>query len=234
MPEAVAAGPSGSERFFKNYVAGFIKKDASRIIKPSSEARLHDFMKLAAQQTAQELHYDELADEAGIDERTCRKWISLLEKSWIIFLVHPYLRHSSRRIVKAPKLYFMDTGLCAFLCRWPDARMLANCAMSSAFFETRAVSGIVKNLRSFNLDPKEWLFRCHDIDGREDCLIHVEADSITPIEFSSGPVPAEPAMNCSFLSKHGPSIEPGLVFCNTDRIAAAGSGSYFVPASYLP
>ena len=73
----------------------------------------------------------------------------------------------SNRIIKAPKLYFMDTGLCAYLCKWPDAGMLESCAMSGAFFESYVVSEIVKNFFAFNREPRDFLFYYRDIDKKD-------------------------------------------------------------------
>ena len=82
-------------------------------------------------------------------------------------LLQPYMANASKRIIKVPKIYFMDTGLCAYLCKWQNAEMLSYCAMSDAFFETFVVSEIVKNLQSHNIESKDILFYYRDIDQKE-------------------------------------------------------------------
>ena len=122
-----------------------VSSDTMKLIEASSELQFRNFISIVALRTAKELHYDEIAGAVGIDVRTCKRWISILQTSGIIYLLQPYLSNISNRIIKAPKLYFMDTGLCAYLCKWPNAEMLEDCAMSGAFFETYVVSEIIKN-----------------------------------------------------------------------------------------
>lgn len=86
----------------------------------------------------------------------------------------------------APKLYFMDMGLCAYLCGWPTYEMLSKCAMSDAFFETFVTSEPIKNFQAFNMDYKNQLFYCRDIDKKEIDLIFVKELKIYPIEIKKG------------------------------------------------
>ena len=73
--------------------------------------QFRNFVSIVALRTAQELHYDEIASNVGIDVRTCKRWISILQTSGIIYLLQPYMANVSNRIIKSPKLYFLDTGL---------------------------------------------------------------------------------------------------------------------------
>ena len=128
MPDIVT-GVSNREVYFKSYVSTYIEKDVRKLISAGSELQFRNFLSIIALRTSQELHYDTIANSIGIDVRTCKKWLSILETSGLIYLLQPYMANISNRIIKAPKLYFMDTGLCAWLCRWPDAAMLEQCAM---------------------------------------------------------------------------------------------------------
>ena len=135
--------------YFRSYIDTYIEKDVKRLISEDSETVFRNFISLVALRTSGELHYDNLASDVGIDVRTCKRWISILETAGVIFLLQPYMPNVSNRIIKAPKLYFMDTGLCAYLCKWPNAEMLENGAMGGAFFETYVVSELVKNFYSY-------------------------------------------------------------------------------------
>ena len=113
--------------------------------------RLDDFrrfMRIAALRTAQELDYTEIGNAAGIDARTVKNRISILEASGIIMILQPYAGNRAKRIIKRPELYFMDTGLCSFLCGWTDPDMMEASPMAGAFFETYVVSEIVKSIRN--------------------------------------------------------------------------------------
>ena len=150
MPD-ICTGVAERNAYFKSYIETYLEKDVRKLIAASHEVQFRNFMGLLALRTGQELHYDRLANEAGINTVTCKRWISILKTSGIIFLLHPYMANLSNRIIKAPKVYFMDTGLCAYLCKWPTAEMLEEGAMGGAFFETYVVSELVKNFYAYNM-----------------------------------------------------------------------------------
>lgn len=229
MPD-VCTRVSDREIYFNSYVNTYIEKDVRKLISATSEMQFRNFISILALRTSQELHYDEIASNVGIDVRTCKKWISILETSGIIYLLQPYLANISNRLIKTSKIYFMDTGLCAYLCKWPNPQMLENCAMGGAFFETFIVSEIIKNLQSNGVDPKSTVFYYRDIDKKEIDLIHVSQNSITPIEIKEGFAPKNPTKNFSVLSKYKMEIKPGLVISSCDKIRPINEASYFFPA----
>lgn len=233
MPD-IATGIVNREMYFKSYVSTYIEKDVRKLINASSELKFREFISIVALRTAQELHYDEIASTVGIDVRTCNKWISILETSGIIYLLQPYMANISNRIIKAPKLYFMDTGLAAYLCKWPNAEMLSDSAMNGAFFETYVVSEIIKNLYAYNKEPNDVLFYYRDTDRKEIDLLYVEENTITPIEIKAGVAPAKPTKNFSVLSKYHLPIAPGLVISNSDKIRPINECAYFAPVYLLP
>ena len=156
-----------------------------------------------------------------------------METSGIIYLLQPYMAKISKRIIKAPKIYFLDTGLCAYLCKWPNAEMLENCAMSGAFFETYVVSEIVKNAYAYNLDPKSFLFYYRDIDQKEVDLIYAEQGKIYPIEIKKGITPSQPAKNFSVLQKYKQDIQPGLVIDTCEKIRPINEAAWMYPVYLL-
>lgn len=81
----------------------------------------YDFLVFMAARTAQELKYDEIANAIGVSSPTAKAWVSVLERSGIIYVLRPYFSNVTNRLAKIPKIYFMDTGLAAYLCRWPSA-----------------------------------------------------------------------------------------------------------------
>lgn len=188
---------------------------------------------MLALRTSQELHYDILARDVGIDVRTCKKWISILATSGIIYLLQPYMANISNRIIKAPKLYFLDTGLCAFLCKWPNAQMLEDCAMSGAFFETYIVSEIVKNMYAFGINPQNYLYYYRDIDQKEIELLYVDMDDIYPIEIKKGIAPKKPTKNFGVLSKYKLNIKTGIILDCCDKIMPINENSWYVPVNLL-
>lgn len=232
MPD-ICTGVSEREPYFKSYVNTYIEKDVKKLIAATNETTFRNFIAIVALRTAQELHYDEIASAVGIDVKTCKRWLSVLETSGIIYLLHPYMANASNRIIKAPKLYFMDTGLCAYLCKWPNATMLENCAMSGAFFETYVVSEIIKNFSAFNKNPRDFFFYYRDIDQKEIDLLFVNEEGIYPIEIKKGIAPKNPIKHFGVLKKFKQPIQPGLVIDCCEKIRALNENSFCFPAHLL-
>ena len=232
MPD-ICTNVSERNIYYKSYVNTYIEKDVRKLIVASNETQFRNFISIVALRTAQELHYDEIAGAVGIDVKTCKRWLSILETSGIIYLLQPYMSNMSNRIIKAPKLYFMDTGLCAYLCKWPDSKMLENCAMSGAFFETYVVSELIKNFFSFNVNPRDYLFYYRDIDQKEIDLLYVDEAGIYPIEIKKGISPKNPTKNFNVLQKYKRQIKTGLVIDCCDKIRPLNEISYSFPVYLL-
>lgn len=232
MPDVVT-GNAERDIYYKSYVNTYIEKDVKSLIAAKNETTFRNFMSLVALRTSRELHYEELSSSVGIDVRTCKDWITILETAGIVYFLQPFMANLSSRIIKAPKLYFMDTGLCAYLCKWPDAEMLSNSAMSGEFFETFVVSEIVKNLYSFDVDPKEHMFYYRDKDQKEIDLIYTERDKVYPIEIKAGIAPQNPTKNFSCLNKYKLNVQPGLVIDSSSRIRAINEEAYCYPVSKI-
>lgn len=233
MPDVVLK-KSKRDVYFRSYIDTYIEKDVKRLISEDSETTFRNFISLVALRTSAELHYDNLAGEIGIDVRTCKRWISILETTGIIYLLQPYMPNISNRIIKAPKLYFMDTGLCAYLCRWPDAKMLENGVMSGAFYETYVVSEFIKNFYAYNLDPKEYLFYYRDKDQKEVDLLYVRAGEIYPIEIKKSISPGKKVVkNFAVLEKYKMTIQPGIVVDSCEKITPINVNAYYYPVFRL-
>ncbi|MBQ7503652.1 ATP-binding protein [bacterium] len=232
MPD-IFTGKAERDIYFKSYVNTYIEKDVRKLTAAGSELQFRNFLTLTALRTAQELHCDAIANSVGIDVRTCRRWISILETSGLVYLLHPYMANVSSRIIKAPKLYFTDTGLCAYLCKWPNAEMLQNCAMSGAFFETYAVSELIKNCFVHNTEPGDLLYYYRDIDQKEIDLLYVRRGDLYPIEIKTSASPKNPTKHFSVLKKYKMNIRQGLIIDTCDRIRPVNEEAYYYPISLL-
>lgn len=232
MPDVVT-GVSQRDVYYRSYVNTYIEKDVRKLITADNEMLFRNFLSIVALRTSQELHYEVIANNVGIDTRTCKRWISILETSGIICLMQPYMANISNRIIKAPKLYFMDSGLCAYLCRWPSAELLEQCAMNGAFFETYAVSELIKNLYAHNIDPKDVLYYYRDVDQKEIDLLFIKENSIYPIEIKTGSSPKNPTRNFSVLQKYHMPVKPGLILDTCDKIRPVNELAYTYPVYLL-
>ena len=134
MPEFWVNKPDRTT-FFESYISTYLEKDVSRLINIGKLDDFRRFMMITALRTSQQLDYTEIGNAVGIDSRTVKQWISILEASGIIVILHPYASNLAKRIIKTPKLYFMDTGLCAYLTRWLTPESLREGAASGHIYE---------------------------------------------------------------------------------------------------
>ena len=219
------------DRFYMDYINTYIERDIKDLGQVGKLNEFYDFLVFMAARTGQELKYDEIASAVGVSAPTAKSWVTILERSGIIFILRPYYSNITKRLVKTPKFYFMDTGLAAYLCRWPNAETLENGAMDGAFFETYAVSEIVKSY--FNAGRPVDLFYYRDVDKKEIDLLFVEGDKLYPVEIKKGKMPQKPDKNFSALFQFKLQVEPGIILCMSDELVPYNRDSWYCPVSVL-
>lgn len=230
MPKLCATGID-RERYYMDYINTYLERDISDLSQVGKLHEFYNFLTFMASRTGQELKYDEIANTIGISAPTAKSWVSILERCGVIFILRPYYSNISKRLVKTPKVYFMDTGLAAYLCRWPSADTLENGAMDGAFFETYVVSEIVKSY--YNAGKKADLYYYRDIDKKEIDLLIVEGDKMYPIEVKKGKEPSNPDKNFSVLQKFSMDVQPGIILCMSDELIPYNRQSWYCPVSVL-
>ena len=218
-------------RFYMDYINTYIERDIKDLAQVGKLNEFYDFLVYMAARTGQELKYDEIAGAIGISAPTAKAWVTILERSGVIFILHPYYSNITKRLVKTPKVYFMDTGLAAYLCRWPSAETLENGAMDGAFFETYVVSEIVKSY--YNAGKPVDLFYYRDIDKKEIDLLIVEGDKMYPIEIKKGKEPSKPDKYFGVLQQFKMDVQPGIILCMSDELIPYNRGSWYCPVSVL-
>ena len=232
MPD-ICTGESKRDIYYKAYIDTYIERDVRNLISASSEMQFRKFISLLALRTAQEVVYNEISNAIGINVETCKRWISILQTSGIVYLLEPYMANASKRIIKAPKLYFMDTGLCAYLCKWPNAQMLMDCAMSGAFFETYVVSEIIKSFYNHGIEPNQYIYYYRDIDKKEVDILLVNNGALYPVEIKKGIAPSKPTKNFNVLAKYNMPIKQGMVIDNAEKIRVLNDDAFILPVSLL-
>ncbi len=232
MPD-ICTGESKRDIYYKAYIDTYIEKDVRKLISASSEMQFRKFISLLALRTAQEVVYNEISNAIGINVETCKRWISILQTSGIVYLLEPYMANASKRIIKAPKLYFMDTGLCAYLCKWPNAHMLMDCAMSGAFFETYVVSEIIKSFYNHGIEPNQYIYYYRDIDKKEVDILMVKNGALYPVEIKKGIAPSKPTKNFNVLAKYNMPIKQGAVIDNAEKIRVLNDNAFVLPVSLV-
>lgn len=230
MPKIVASGID-PERYYSDYVNTYLDKDILGYAQIGKLREFTDFLIYMAAHTSQELNYAQISNEIGVTAPTAKAWVSILESSGIIYLLRPYYNNITKRLVKTPKMYFMDTGLAAYLTRWPNAETLQNGAMNGAFFETYVVSEIVKSFLNAGREPDLYYYR--DSDQKEIDLIVTRENKIWPIEIKKSASPAHPDKNFSVLNKLNLEVQPGIVLCLSDQLAPINRNAWLCPVSVL-
>jgi predicted AAA+ superfamily ATPase len=168
-------------QFFRDYVRTYIERDVRALSQIGDERTFSRFLQLAAAQTGQMLNYSKLAAETGKTVATIQHWISILITSGIIFLLKPYSGNIKKRLIKTPKLYFLDTGLCSFLTGWYTAEQLQLGAMNGAIFETFVIGEIIKSYYNAGAGTEQFYYY-RDKDQKEIDLIIEENNTLYPIE----------------------------------------------------
>jgi hypothetical protein len=216
------------ERFYASYVDTYVHRDIRDLTQVGDEMQFQRFLTACAARTSQVVNYSELAKDVGISSPTAKSWLSLLVTSGIVVLVEPYFNNALKRIVKAPKMYFMDTGLCAYLTRWTTSESLEISAMSGAFFETFVVSEIMKSYLNEGRRPPVFYYR--DSDQKEIDLIIEENGKLQPIEIKKSANPKKNAgRHFSVLNKTEKTTSKGSVICMSDDLIPISEETWAVP-----
>lgn len=138
--------------YYQSYVKTYLERDVNRLIKAKNHMTFVRFMTAVAARTGQVVNYANIASELSVSEVTVKEWVSILEKSGLIYILKPYTANALKRAIKTPKLYFRDTGLCCYLTRWLTPETLKNGAMAGAMFETFVINEILKSYANEGMD----------------------------------------------------------------------------------
>ena len=131
--------------FYGSYLQTYVQRDVRDLARVGDEMAFLRFLRAAAARTGQLLNMAELARDADVAPNTAKNWLSILEASGLIYLLQPWHTNLTKRLVKTPKLYFLDTGLCAYLTQWTSPQTLEAGAMSGAIFETWVMIELLKS-----------------------------------------------------------------------------------------
>ena len=232
MPEFWVNKPDRTT-FFESYISTYLEKDVSRLINIGKLDDFRRFMMITALRTSQQLDYTEIGNAVGIDSRTVKQWISILEASGIIVILHPYASNLAKRIIKTPKLYFMDTGLCAYLCGWSDPAILEASAMGGAFFETYVVSEMVKSIKNAGKRIEYTMYYYRDRDQKEVDILYIKDQKIYPLEIKKGIGRDRADKNFKILEQYQLPIETGLIIDTSDRLFPLNRNAFYCPVGMI-
>lgn len=228
---AIALNPQmDRDLFYSSYVQTYLQRDVRDL------ARVGDgflkFMRMAAARTGQLLNLSEFARDADTAVNTAKTWLSILQASGIIHLLEPYHTNVSKRLVKTPKLYFLDTGLCAYLTEWSSPETLEAGAMSGTILETWVIVELLKSYLHNGKQPPFYYYR--DRDKREIDLLIVRNGVIHPLEIKKTASPSAADIGAfTVLEKLGMPVGSGGVICLAQQSLPLTESAFSIPVGAL-
>lgn len=167
-----------------SYLTTYVERDVRQVLQVQNLATFTRFIRLCAARAGQLLNISSLAADAGISQSAAKQWLSVLEASYVLFLLQPYHENYGKRLIKSPKLYFYDTGLAAYLLGINDAQQMNIHSSRPALFENLVVNEAIKS--RLNLGKAHQCYFWRDSAGLEVDLIMQTSQGLLPIEVKSG------------------------------------------------
>lgn len=244
MPRLYELEKIDREEYYESYIQTYLSRDIRDLTQVADETAFLNFISIVAARTATNVNYEAMANEAGISAPTAKQWLSVLVSSGLVILVQPYSNNALKRVIKSPRMYFADTGLCVYLSGWTSADVLERGAMSGQFFETWVVSEIYKSYINNGKKPPLYFYR--DSNKKEIDLIIFKDNTVYPMEIKKGTAPKDATKNFSVLApiEREPDAEDefsgaahlktnigtGAVICMADDVLPVDSKNWYVPA----
>lgn len=230
MPQIISDPGLSLDDYYGSYMQTYIERDIRDLVNIRNEGKFIKFISCVAARTSQEVNLSDLAKDVDIDRKTADSWLSILITSGIVVLLNPYFGNTIKRIVKRPKLYFMDTGLACYLSMWNNARALELSAMAGAMFENYVISEIYKSYSNNGIETRSRLTYYRDNNGKEIDLMIIENGKLYPVEIKMNADPGKNALkNFSVLDSLQEEIAEGAVLCMSSSIIPLDAKNRLIP-----
>ena len=227
------------QEFYSSYVATYLERDIHELIAADS-ITFTKFLTAVAARTGEMLNYKNIAGDVGVSEPTIKNWISILERTGIVFLLQAYSAGALNRAIKTPKIYFRDTGLACYLTRWLTADALKNSAVAGNIFETFVVSEILKSYSNAGKDYRFNIFYYRGKDkntfGENEIDLIIEEDGIlypVEIKMSGNPKASMGATNQVLDKIPDRKRGMGIILCLIDKKTYLRENLLALPLEYI-
>ena len=228
MPGLISGKFTDRDVFYSSYLQTYIDRDVKEQVQLSDPLLFRDFVRATACRAGQMLNLHDIAGDVGVSDDTAKRWLQVLEKSDIIFLLRPYSNNLLKRTVKTPKLYFFDTGLVAYLTRYSSPEILANGAINGAILENFVVAELLKSYHNNGKECLLWYYR--DRSSNEIDLV-IESDGLLhPLEIKRSVNPGSELTGVfGLLDKASIPRGKGAILCMRSTLSAVDSENFIVP-----
>jgi len=229
FPRLIVNKGKGRDVFFKSYLQTYIERDIKDFHGISNDLKFYNFVRAVAVRTGNLLNYADLSRDVEIDIRTAKTWLGLLERSGLVMLLAPYYQNLTKRIIKTPKIYFLDTGLCAYLAGMDSPETLEAGYLTGSILETYVFCELLKSYWHNAIAPNIYFYR--DDDQKEIDFLIEKNGILYPIEVKKTATPTlKDAKNFAILKKLNKPIGDGAVICLRSEYLPLSEDIIAVPA----
>jgi len=232
FPAIALNGTKDRDLFYSSYVQTYLQRDVRDLANVGDAGAFLKFLRAAAARTGQLLNLSDMARDAAISVPTAKRWLGVLEASGILYLLEPYHTNTTKRLIKAPKLYILDTGLCAYLTEWSSPENLEAGAMSGAMLETFIFTEILKSY--WHNGKRAPLYYYRDKDKKEIDLLILRDKTFYPLEFKKTASPNKDSMrHFKVLEQLNSPIGEGGVICLADTLLPIAKNVSAIPVGLV-
>ncbi|MFQ5456629.1 MAG: ATP-binding protein [Nitrospirota bacterium] len=218
--------------FYGSYVKTYLQRDLRDLARVGDEMAFLRFLRASSARTGQMLNLTEFSRDIGIAVNTAKSWLSILQASGIVYLLEPYYTNLTKRMIKTPKIYMLDTGLCAYLTEWSSPETLEAGAMSGAILETWILAELLKNYWHNGKEAHFYYYR--DKDKKEIDMLIIKDGVIYPLEFKKTASPTkDDVRHFKVLEKLHIPVGTGGVICLAEEPLPLTPSAWSIPVGAL-
>lgn len=232
MPQIIGADDELRQDYFESYIETYLMRDVVESGGITDAVRFRRFLVACAALVSEQLNYTTLAEAADIAQSTAKEWLKVLEGLRIVYLLPPYSNNELKRLSKTPKLYFCDTGLCAYLSMWLSPQTLLNGAASGHYYENYVVMELVKNYAYAKSKVNITYYR--DSNAKEIDVFVEENNVIHPLEIKKSASPdRREVKKYSVLDKALLNRGKGGIICMCEEPLPIDADNCFIPSNLI-
>lgn len=218
--------------FYSSYVQTYLERDIRELSQVGNLDTFYTFLRIVASRTSTVLNMSEIAKDCAVSVPTVKHWISMLVSTSLIYLLKPYRSNRSSRLIKSPKIYFLDTGLCAWLAGYTSPETLASSPLRGAIFETWCVSETLKSWWYALREPPVYYYR--NKDGAEIDMLFETDGALYPVEIKLGATPKrEWVRHFASPANLGLPVKSGAVLSLTRETFPIDRQNTAIPAGWI-
>lgn len=232
MPDVLQADEELRQEYFNSYIETYLMRDVTESGGITDTVRFRKFLNACAALIAQQVNYKILAEAAEISQPTAKEWLRILEGLGIIYLLQPYANNELKRLTKKPKLYFLDTGLCAYLSMWLTRDALLHGAASGHYYENYVVAELLKNYAYASTKANLYYYR--DSNAKEIDLVVEKNNELHPLEIKKSANPdCREIKKFSLLDKTNLQRSYGGLICMSEEVVPIDEKNWYIPCNLI-